>query len=465
MRARIILAALCFTGITTSAPAATCAFTAPSLLRICWASPCEQRGTPQARFPQEPQLVCTSVHLRGGGASGEHDEHDLWWQRSRAAARSLLNLERILLEAQSAAQPGNDDSDAILEEDSKEDVADMAMQDCVRRFKSVLVAPSHQKAGALAGQSLRCLSSSPFVCPCSAQTGADGRRASAVVALTQFLHTFFVGTDMGKEKGDVDGCTLLQDGEWPGSGSPGAAHTAHTNRLGGNSMLPEVCAAEDARRRTSCEPVDGMRAREAVCEALALDMMVLLAPLEACCVCGNRVRSILHAFVSVGDRRSRLGTMMGALELLARAGLQMSFLPLLGDLARLARLQDARASSKRRRHFVAAALACVSSAYLSPLSAHFASDAGDEVKDHRREERARGRDVLLPGARGAPRAACDAWSQEGDFVRGGGSGMGSDGGLGTIECGNGSAEARDGPRLGLSVRERERERCVVALAG
>ena len=317
--ALISLASLCFTGIPMSAPAAACAFTASSLCCTCWASPCEQRGAPQARFPQEPQLFCTSVHLRGGGASGEHDEHDLWWQQSRAAATSLLNLERILLEAQSAAQPENDDSDAIPEEDSKEDVADMAMQDCVRRFKFVLAAPPYQKAGALAGQSLRCLSSSPFVCPCTslAQTGADGRRASAVVALTQFLHTFFVGTDKGMEKGDGDGCTLLQDGEWPG----GAANTVHTNRLGGNSARPEVCAEEDARKRISSEPVDGMRAREAVCEALALDMIVLLAPLEACCVCGNRVRSILHAFVSVGDRRSRLGTMMGALELLARAGL------------------------------------------------------------------------------------------------------------------------------------------------
>jgi hypothetical protein len=245
----------------------------------------------------------------------------------------------------------------LLDESEHDEAVDRASEDCMLKIKSALSGEPCQKAApkeARPGRPSLSLVSAQSLCACTIATsaGIDRRRTVAVAALIRFLHEYFVDSDEGAAvKGGRDGSELLEVDPLRSAGAPcareatgcGGLGLAPVDSLRGDSTEPSALDADDGSGKLCDEQVERRRARADVREALGLDLLVALAPLACCLGCGGSVRAVQRALASGGDDEDNLRLLMAALELLARSGLQVSFLHLLAHVARLAlQLDSAR---------------------------------------------------------------------------------------------------------------------------
>jgi hypothetical protein len=143
-----------------------------------------------------------SLRLRGGG-----NVSDLWWQRSCAAAKSIVHLQRVLQK----------NSDVRNTSSCTAEVVDDSTEVCLLHIRQALALPSMLNA-----QEQFATGIVPFAswqsarCACGATgKGFDKLRAQAVAGLTAFLKDMLVGGGDGegvegkegnkKEEGEREG--------------------------------------------------------------------------------------------------------------------------------------------------------------------------------------------------------------------------------------------------------------------
>jgi hypothetical protein len=145
-----------------------------------------------------------SLRLRGGGNAS-----DVWWQRSCAAAKSIVHLQRVL-------QENNDVRDTSS---CTADVVDESTEVCLLHMRQALAIPSTLNA-----QEQLATGIVPFApwqtarCACGAtEKGFDKLRAQAVAGLTAFLKDVLVGGEDGEGEEGKEG-NEKEEGEGEGVG-------------------------------------------------------------------------------------------------------------------------------------------------------------------------------------------------------------------------------------------------------